>query len=224
MAPLERARAALRLAERRVGVQHRDQVVTLTPPTPAPITELLPDGDLPVGAAVTVQDSTFLMCWLLGATQGGRWIALVGWPELSPLAMSEADVNLERVFVVPNVGVRAAAVLAALIDGCEIVVAGPRLTLTLTPSEQRRLLARARQHGSTLLSPLAWEGAAMTFDVERTKWSGLDHGDGWMREAQLTVVRHSNAGGARRSFDVVRHGTTAPTATAIRAVAGRLTG
>jgi hypothetical protein len=221
---LATARDALRLAERRVGVQHRDQVVELTPAAPAPLTELLPDGDLPAGAAMTVQGSAYLMCWLLGAAQGGRWIALVGWPALSPLAMSEAGVDLERVFVVPDVGGRAAAVLAALVDGFEIVVAGPRLTHMLTPSEQRRLVARARQHDSTLLSPRPWEGSAMTFDVEHTRWGGLDDGDGWIREAQLTVVRHSNADGPGTRFDVVRTGTSAPTAVATHAVAGRLTG
>jgi hypothetical protein len=227
-ASLERARATLRLAERRVGVQHRDEVVTLTQPEPAPLTEMLPGGALPTGAVVTVQGSAIrqgsasLTAWLLGATQGERWIALVGWPEIGLVAMSEGGVNVERLFAVPDVGGRGAAVVAALLSGFEIVVAGPHLALT--SSERRRLLSRARQLDTTLVSALPWEGAALTLEVERTRWSGPDHGDRWLRDADLTVIRHSNADGAGTRFNVVRHGTTAPTAVATRAVAGRLTG
>lgn len=128
----ERAHAALQSVERRVGVEHHDLVVTLAPPEPDLLTELLPDGDLPTGAAVTVRDSASLMCWLLGATQRDKWMALVGWPELSPVALAEAGVDLERVVVVPDVGGRAAAILAALLDGIEIVVAGPHAATTMS--------------------------------------------------------------------------------------------
>lgn len=219
---LERARVALQSVERRVGVEHRDQVVTLAPAEPAPLTELLPAGDLPAGAAVTVRGSSSLMCWLLGATQRDRWVALVGWPELSPVALTEAGVDLEHVVVVPDVGGRAAAVLAALLDGVEIVVVGSRAATTA--SERRQLLARARQRATTILSRAPWEGAALVLDVEQTRWSGPDRGDHWLREAHLGVVRHSRASGAGSRFDVARQGTTAPTALATRAAARRRAG
>ncbi|MFI8528155.1 hypothetical protein ACIGB8_27095 [Promicromonospora sukumoe] len=228
MAPtvLERARAALQSVERRVGVEHRDQVVELALPSPAPLTELLLGGDLPTGAAVTVGDSTSLMCWLLGATQRDRWIALVGWPNLSLVALAEAGVNLDRIVAVPDAGTRTADVLAALLDGVEIVVAGPRARLTA--SEQRRLLARARQRTTTILSPIPWDGAALALDVEQARWSGPDHGAHWLREAHLGVVRRSRADGAGTRFAITRHGTTAPTAlanrTAPRAAARRRVG
>ncbi|MDR7381264.1 hypothetical protein [Promicromonospora iranensis] len=219
---LERARAALQSVERRVGVEHRDQVVELAPPSPAPLTELLPDGDLPLGTAVTVQGSASLMGWLLGATQRDRWVALVGWPELSPVALAEAGVDLERVVVVPDTGGRTADVLAALLDGVEIVVAGPQVRLTA--SERRRLLARARQRATTILSPTPWESAAFMLDVEQTRWSGPDHGDFWLREAHLSVLRRSRMDGAGTRFEVARHGTTAPTALATLAAARRRAG
>jgi hypothetical protein len=219
---LERARAALQSVERRVGVEHRDQVVELAPASPAPLTELLPDGDLPTGAAVTVRDSASLMCWLLGATQRDRWVALVGWPELSPVALAEAGVDLERVVVVPDAGGRTADVLAALLDGVEIVVTGPQARLTA--SEQRRLLARARQRVTTILTPTRWESAALLLDVEQTRWSGPDHGDFWLREAHLSVIRRSRADGVGTRFEVARHGTTAPTVLATRAASRRRAG
>ena len=219
---LERARAALQSVERRAGVEHRDQAVTLAAPEPAPLTELLPGSDLPSGVAVTVRASASLMCWLLGATQRDRWVALVGWPELSPVALAEAGVDLERVVIVPDADGRGAAVLAALLDGVEIVVAGPRVALTA--SERRRLLARARQRDVTLVSPSVWEGAALVLDVGRAQWSGPDRGDHWLREARLSVVRHSRADGAGTHFEVARHGTTTPTALATRAAARRRAG
>jgi hypothetical protein len=219
---LERARTALQSVERRVGVEHRDQVVELAPPSPAPLTELLPDGDLPAGAAVTVRDSASLMGWLLGATQRDRWVALVGWPELSPVALAEAGVDLERVVVVPDTGGRTAGILAALLDGIEFVVVGPRARLTA--SERRRLLARARQRATTILSPAPWEGAALTLDVEQTRWSGPEHGSSYLRDVHLSVVRRSRMDGAGARFEVARHGTTAPTALATRAAARRRAG
>jgi len=226
--PLERARAALRLAERRVGVQHRDQVVTVTPPAPAPLTDLLPDGELPRGAVSSVlgpgplPGSASLTCWLLGATQGDRWIAVAGWPNLSPLAMTEAGVNLSRVMLVPDVQDQGPAILAALIGGFETVVVGPRVQLT--PSERRRLLARARQQETAVLSTSRWEGAALTLDVERSRWSGPDRGERWLREARLTVTRHSSVDGGGQRFDVARSGTASPTVIAARVAGVRLTG
>ena len=224
---LEQARAALRLAERRVGVQHRDQVVTLTPSAPAPLTELLPDGDLPRGAVSAVLGATrhgsaTLTTWLLGATQGGGWVAVVGWPELGAVALAEAGVQLERVMLVPDVAGRGPAVVEALIDGFDVVVTGPHLRLT--EGDRRRLLARARQHGTAVLSTEPWEGAALTLDVERSRWSGPDRGERWIRTARLAVTRHSRADGAGRRFDVDRDELAAPTITAAPAVAGRRAG
>lgn len=223
-AALEHARAALRLAERRVGVQHRDQVVALAPSAPAPLTELLPDGELPRGAVAAVLGSASLTGWLLGAAQGGGWVAVTGWPDLGAVALSEAGVNLDRLVHVPDVRGRGAAVVASLIDGFDVVAVGPRLQLTV--SERRRLAARARQHGTAVLSAQRWEGAALTLDVEGASWSGPARGDRWIRTARLTVARYSNADGAGRWFDVARDGTTAPTTsvTTGRAAAGRRTG
>lgn len=219
---LERARAALHHAEQRVGVVHRDQVVTLAPSAPAPLTDLLPGGDLPRGAVSTVLGSATLTGWLLGATQGDGWAAVAAWPDLGAVALAEAGVDLERVVLVPDCYTRDAAVLAALIDGFELVVAGPGLRLT--PSERRRLLARARQHGTAVLSVQPWEGAAMVLEVGAARWSGPDQGDYWIRSASLTVTRYSSADGAGRRFDVARDDTDAPTTTAARARAIRRAG
>lgn len=228
---LERAQAALLGAELRVGVRSRAEVVTpLAPPEPAPLVDLLPDGVLPAGAVVAVlgpgplQGSASLTAWLLGATQHDRHVAVVGWPALGLVALSEAGVDLDRLYAVPDVGGQAAAIMGALVDGFEIVVAGP--ALQLTPSERRRLLARARHRGAAVLSARPWEGAALTLEVERSRWGGPARGDYWLRDARLSVVRHSGADGAGQAFEVARHDADPPTVTAaVRArAANRLTG
>jgi hypothetical protein len=224
----ERARAALLGAELRVGVRSRAEVVApLAPPEPAPLTKLLPDGVLPAGAVVSVlgpgsSGSASLTTWLLGATQHGRPVAVVGWPQLGLVALSEAGVDVGKIYAVPDAGGQPALVLAALIDGFELVVAGPRLQLT--PSERRRLLARARRLDTAVLSAVPWEGAAASFVVERSRWSGPDRGDRWIRDARLSVVRHSPADGAGRHFTVVRHGDAPPAVTTTHAAAAQLTG
>ena len=228
---LERAQAALLGAELRVGVRSRAEVVTpLGPPEPAPLVDLLPGGVLPAGAVVAVlgpgplQGSASLTAWLLGATQHDRPVAVVGWPELGLVALSEAGVDLGRLYAVPDPGAEPGLVLAALVDGFEIVVAGP--ALQLTPSDRRRLLARARHRGAAVLSARPWEGAALTLEVERASWGGPARGDYWLREVRLSVVRRSGADGAGQAFEVARHDADPPTVTAaVRArAANRLTG
>lgn len=221
-AALERARAALRNAERRVGVAHRDQVVPLTPPAPGPLTRLLPGGVLPSGGVVAVQGSTSLLCWLLGATQHEGWIAIVGWPELGVLAMSEAGVDLSRVLLVPD-ALGAAEIVGHFIGSVEIVVAGPQAELTA--GERRRLAARARADGlTTILSALPWEGATAALTADRVTWRGPERGHYRISRAHLIVTRHTRADGAGRRFDIVQHDGESPAVTTRPVRASRLTG
>lgn len=222
-ASLERARAVLRRAERRVGVRHHDQVIELARPSAAPVTELLPEGDLSSGAVVAVRGSASLMIWLLGATQAERWLAVAGWPELSPLAMSEAGVDLARTVVVPELSGDAAVVLGELVDGFEIVVVGEGIQLT--PSERRRLGSRARRHGAAVISAQPWEGAAARIVVERVAWRGPDCGRYFLCEATCSAVRYSSVDAGGRRFEVVRRGTALPTVISPASSAGiRMTG
>ena len=199
---LEAARAALRSAERRVGVRHRSEVLAPVGQDPVPLTGLLPGGVLPAGAAAVVSGSVGLLGWLLGAAQQGRWLAVVGWPALGMVALAEAGVDLERAFLVPGPGGQAVAVLAALVGGIDVVVVGPGARVTR--AEERRLLARARQNGTTILSPEGWEGASLRLHVDDATRGGLGQGTGLLREVRLSVVRRSAADGAGRRFTVER--------------------
>jgi hypothetical protein len=199
---MEAARTALRSVERRVGVRHRSEELAPLPQHPEPLTGLLPDGVLPAGSAAVVSGSTGLLSWLLGATQHGGWLAVVGWPALGMVALAEAGVDLERTFLVPDAGGQAAVVLAALLGGMDVVVVGPGVQVT--GAEQRHLLARARQHGATILSREAWQRATLSLHVEHASRGGVEQGAGYLREVRLTVVRTSAADGPGRRFALDR--------------------
>lgn len=186
--PLEVARATLRRAELRTGVRASTPGVVDLDDAPRPLGSLLDDGRLPRGAASVVTGSTSLLLALLATSQGSSdWIAVVGAPDLGMLAAADAGVALERVALVPRAGDDPAGVVAALLDGMTYVVVGP--DARLTASERRRLLARARERGSGLVTVGAWEQAAVRLDVVAHRWSGTDAGGGYLRRCELDVAR-----------------------------------
>ncbi|GEA90224.1 hypothetical protein [Cellulomonas cellasea] len=170
-------------------------------PVPAELTALLPDG-LRRGGTVTVLGSTSLLLALLAsACAGGAWAALVGQPTAGLLAAAEAGVALDRLAVVPAPGLDAPTVVAALLDGVDVVLVGPEAALT--DSDRRRLAARARERGSVLLTSTPWPGANVVLTAEQGRWSGVGTGDGRLRTHELRVVRTGRGSAAvRTSVDV----------------------
>jgi len=186
--PLEVARATLRHAELRTGVRSSTPGVVDLDDSPRPLGAILDDGRLPRGAASVVTGSTSLLLALLATSQGtSDWLAVVGVPDLGMLAAADVGVALERVALVPRAGDDPAGVVAALLDGMTYVVVGP--DARLTASERRRLLARARERGSGLVSASPWEQAAVRLDVVAHRWSGTDGGGGYLRRCELDVAR-----------------------------------
>ncbi|WP_125776533.1 hypothetical protein [Antribacter gilvus] len=192
---------------------------------------LLPDGGLREGSTVVVRNSTTLLLALLTeASKAGAWVALVGHPAAG-LAAAGWGLDLDRTVSVPAPGPDAPAVVAALLDGLDLVVVGPRTPLL--ESDRRRLSARARERGSVLIavdepgaagmagaarpaSPRPGDrapetgvrgarspdrGAHVVLDVRGGSWSGSDHGAGWLRRRSLTVHR-TGRGAAARPVDL----------------------
>lgn len=120
------------------------------------LASLLPDGGLRTGTTVVVQGSTSLLLTLLAeASRDGAWTVLVGYPAAGMAAAADAGCDLARTLVVPlpaGSGVDAPAVLAALIDGMDIVVIGPEVALL--EQDRRRLTTRARDRGTVLVAAL----------------------------------------------------------------------
>ncbi|UTT58164.1 hypothetical protein [Cellulosimicrobium cellulans] len=186
--PLEVARATLRRAELRTGVRASTPGVVDLDDGPRPLGAILDDGRLPRGTASVVTGSTSLLLALLATSQGtSDWLAVVGAPDVGMLAANDAGVALDRVALVPKVGEDPAGVVAALLDGMTYVVVGP--DAHLSPSERRRLLARARERGSGLVSVSPWDQAAVRLDVVERRWAGPDRGAGYLRRCELDVAR-----------------------------------
>lgn len=176
-------------------------------PVAAPLRPLLPGGGLRRGVTVAVTRpaapadqpsggaSSLLLALLAPVTAGGGWAAVVGVPGLSALAADQAGAALERLVWVPHPGPEWTAVLAALLDGFDLVVVAPP-----GPVDRRlagRLAARARQRGAVLVPYGEWAGADLTLTAGPGQWQGLGIGRGRLRCRELTVTARGRGAAGR---------------------------
>ena len=154
---------------------------------PPPLAPILPEGLRRGGTTVVTGSTSLVLAMLAHACAGGAWAAVVGQPTIGLLAASQAGVSLDRLAVVPRPGLEAPTVVAALLDGVDVVVVGPEAALT--DADRRKLSARARDRGSVLLSTADWPGAGVVLTVESGRWTGVDAGEGRLRTHELRLVR-----------------------------------
>lgn len=169
-------------------------------PTHPALASVLPGGALREGAVVQVQGSiTLLMAALAGPSRSGRWVAVAGIPEFGVEAASHFGIDLERLVLVPDPGRQWLTVAAALADVIPVVAVRP--SGRLAPAEASRFAARLRQRGALLLVDGDWPGSDARLELERSEWSGLEHGHGHLAEREV-VVRVTGRGevgrGSRR--------------------------
>lgn len=175
-------------------------------PVAGPLTGLLPWGGLRRGSTVSVHGSTALLLALVAeASRAGSWCALVGLPGVGLASAEEAGLDLARTAVVPRPGPRPAGVVAALVDGVDVVVLGG--ASAWRAGDRQRLAARVRQKGAVLVPIGAWPGADVELHATGGTWSGL-LGDGAGRLRSRRVhLRCAARGRARdRREDVLLPG------------------
>jgi hypothetical protein len=136
------------------------------------------------GAAVSLA-----LALAAGPSQQGAWVAVVGMPTLGLAAAAEAGVVLERLVAVvePDDPARWADLLAACIDGFDVLLLGPG-TQQVSPAVARRLTARLQSRGAvaiTVGAPVF--GADLRFDCATSTWSGLGDGHGVALGRRATV-------------------------------------
>jgi hypothetical protein len=165
---------------------------------------LLPSRGLRRGSTVAVATgrsalgsggTSLLLALLAAASRSGSWCAVVGVPALGVLAAAESGIVLERLALVPNPGPEWPTVVAALIDGVDVVVTavpGP-----VSASIASRLVARARQRGSVLMPFGRWDGADVTLQVMHGRWEGLGAGRGRLRRREVTITARGRGAAAR---------------------------
>jgi len=164
---------------------------------------LLPNRGLRRGSTVAVaagrparSGGTSLMLALLAeASRSGSWCAVVGVPTFGAVAAADLGIALDRLALVPHPGPEWATVVAALIDGVDVVVTA--VPGTVSTSVVTRLAARARQRGSVLVPYGEWDGADVTLRVVRGAWEGLGQGRGRLRRREVTISARGRGAAAR---------------------------
>jgi hypothetical protein len=171
----------------------------LSRPSPIPVPPALhgvvPEGGLRPGTVTTAEGSPALAL-ALTAGLGERWCAVVGLPEINvaaAAAMSGGGLDPRRVLLVDDPGRRWADAVAALTDGCALVLTRP--SGHPTPAITRRLTATARRNGCALIATEPWEGAHLRLRVEESHWSGVGDGTGHLR-GRRALVTSSGRGAA----------------------------
>jgi hypothetical protein len=143
---------------------------------------------------------------IAAASSTGAWCAAVGMEDLGIVAADELGVGLDHLVLVPRPGKRFPTVVAALLDGCDVVLAAaPRLS----PGERRRLSARARERRAVLvvlggsraaptIAGQPWpDGVDVHFSVTGSSFAGLGSGSGRMSSHRVDVIATRRAAAPR---------------------------
>ena len=146
------------------------------------------------------------------ASRRGSWVAAVGMADLGVAALAERGVDLGRWALIDlPIGTRdgrlTADVLGAVVGGFDLVLLGP--AVRAGNAMARRLLARMREHGTSLICALGNEASRniaaslqpeLNIMIEQTLWTGVDDGHGRLlaRQAEVTVEGRGAASQPRR--------------------------
>jgi hypothetical protein len=163
------------------------------PPTPAQVEPYPSAGTTPVAEHPAA--TSLLLALLAEASRSGSWCAVVGLSTLGVAAAAEVGIALDRLALVPTPGPDWPTVVAALLDGFDIVVVrgparegGASADSSVAPAIASRLAARARQRGGVLVPYGSWPAVDLRLDAVDPVWHGIEAGRGRLRGRQLTVT------------------------------------
>ena len=169
------------------GVVARERTLAVLPA----FEPLLPGAVLQRGSVVACEGSAAASLALALAakpSQEGAWVAVAGFPDIGLAAAAEIGVVPARLVMVAEPAVNPTAsfsdamwadVLAAMIDGFDVLLLGPGTSRVRT-NTARRLLARAQARGAVIITVGANAAFAgdLRFDVTQASWQGLGDGHG----------------------------------------------
>lgn len=167
-----------------------DQLLPLTPA----LASIVPWAGLRRGTSVSVQGPSGLgvtslsLALLAEATARGSWAAIVGVPACGLGAAVELGVVPERLAVIDQPDpLMWSAVVGALLGSFDLVMVSPRHRLR--PADQRRLLSRARERGTVVMSvgaePVGTTDLGLT--ITGARWHGLGDGHGYLRSRDIEL-------------------------------------
>ena len=162
--------------------------------------ELLPGAVIQRGSVVGCQGSSAVSLALAlaaGPSLAGAWVGVTGLPSLGVAAAVELGVAPERLVMVAEPAQRFgdaqwADVLAAMIDGFDVLLLGPD-AFGVRAGTARRLVARLQSRGAVLLAAVGAGavpspfGADLQFDATDVGWQGLGEGHGVARGRRAHV-------------------------------------
>jgi hypothetical protein len=187
---------------------------------------LLPYGGLQRGTVTTVADPGLLLALAAGPStaSSSSYTAIVGLPDIGLAAAASYGIDLHRVLLADEPGEQWPEVLAALLPAVDVALLG--VTAPPAPAVASRLGARLRQHGTVLLTPGPWPGAALHLQVEARQWTGLGDGHGQLLSRRVRV-RSAGRGlpGVGRSVELLlpdERGHVAAVGAVERASGGRV--
>ncbi|MFT3853125.1 MAG: hypothetical protein QM733_10355 [Ilumatobacteraceae bacterium] len=147
---------------------------------------LVPAGRVQRGSTVGCTgpaSMSLAMAVAAGPLCSGSWAAVAGVPAFGVRAAAELGVPAGRLVLVTEPpggmdGGRWADAVAAMIDGFDVVVLGPRLRIR--PPIARRLQSRAQSRGAVLVTVGVLDGFGCDVQLVATRqiWSGLGDGHG----------------------------------------------
>jgi hypothetical protein len=130
-----------------------------------------------------------------GASAAGAWCGVVGLPELGVRAAAGVGVDPGRLLLVSDPGQCWPQVVAALLDGCELVLVGP--PAQPAAHVRRHVEATLRRAGGVLVVAGDWPGAQVRLWVATQQWIGMGTGHGRLMGRRVQVLASGRGAAAR---------------------------
>jgi len=149
--------------------------------------------------------SYLTLALIAGATAGGAWAGVIGFPNFGIAAASGLGADLSKVLMLDDPGERwldATAILAGAVD--LVLLHAPRRP---NATQLRRLAQRVRpterQRGCVLVVTSPWEAAHLALTTHDPQWNGLGDGTGHLTGRHVTITATGRVTrGRRREVEV----------------------
>jgi hypothetical protein len=190
------------------GALRRGSVVAVDaglarPATPASGVARRAEPGAPVGGATSLA-----LALAAGASQAGSWVAAVGLDSLGLVAADQLGLALDRLVLVDDPPARGgeskvgwASVVAALVDGFDVVLVAAGPGVRRRAGDVRRLVARVRERGSVLMAvggELPGQPGNVRLTVATAAWQGLGERErGYLHRRRVGVVATGRGEAAR---------------------------